>query len=393
MSMEDRPRSVRRTREELYLEVWSQPMNRLGPNYGLSGNGLAKICKRLDIPYPPRGYWAKKATGKKVVQTPLPPAQISTQTEVEIRPSTGQSADEKPPSDIVKRAAQALEAVPVIAVPKRLVHPHPIVASWLEEHEIRRREARTNRGEFSVHWDPGPFTETDRRRHRIAHALFMTLQRHDAVVNQTDRGELCATRDGESIIFVLRERHKQIRRPLSEDEKRWGFYSDRGWRQELQPTGILTLDFKTYMPPGLRKPWTESERRPFELILGEIVLTFLSAWPLLQEQTRERERQEKLRQEEEARRYEEERRRKRDENRWRRLVQLAQQSADAQAVALFLRQLEVRDDETSNLIGDRTLADWLEWASASARRRDPINMAPGQIFGQLERITEYSHMG
>lgn len=64
MSTKDQPQSVRRTREELYQEVWSQPMNRLGPNYGLSGNGLAKICKRLDIPYPPRGHWAKKAAGK-----------------------------------------------------------------------------------------------------------------------------------------------------------------------------------------------------------------------------------------------------------------------------------------------------------------------------------------
>lgn len=211
-------------------------------------------------------------------------------------------------------------------------------------------------------------------------------------MKQTDRGGLCATRGRESILFVLRERHKQIRRPLNEDEKRWGFYSERGWRQELQPTGFLTLDFKTYMPLGLRKPWTESERRPFESMLGEIVQTFLSAWPLLEEETRERERQAKLRQAEEARRYEEERRRKRDENRWRRLVQLAQQSADAQTVALFLRQLEVRDDEVSDLIGDRTLADWLEWASASATRRDPINMAPGQIFGQLERITDFSQI-
>jgi hypothetical protein len=43
-------------------------MSRLAADYGISGNGPAKICDRLKIPYPPRGYWAKKAAGQKVVQ-------------------------------------------------------------------------------------------------------------------------------------------------------------------------------------------------------------------------------------------------------------------------------------------------------------------------------------
>jgi hypothetical protein len=60
------------TRDDLYTQVWTTPMHRLGTQYGISGNGLAKIGRRLDIPYPPRGYWARKAAGKKVSQTQLP---------------------------------------------------------------------------------------------------------------------------------------------------------------------------------------------------------------------------------------------------------------------------------------------------------------------------------
>src|SRR5690606_11576503 len=48
------PRTM--TREELYNAVWTTPMSRLAEDYGISGNGLAKICDREDIPYPPRGY-------------------------------------------------------------------------------------------------------------------------------------------------------------------------------------------------------------------------------------------------------------------------------------------------------------------------------------------------
>ena len=58
-------------REELYRLVWERPMSRLGTDYGISGNGLKKICDRLNVPYPPRGYWAKLSAGKSVTQTPL----------------------------------------------------------------------------------------------------------------------------------------------------------------------------------------------------------------------------------------------------------------------------------------------------------------------------------
>lgn len=33
-------------------------MSRLAEEFGISGNGLAKICDRLDVTYLPRGYWA-----------------------------------------------------------------------------------------------------------------------------------------------------------------------------------------------------------------------------------------------------------------------------------------------------------------------------------------------
>jgi len=40
-------------REELYEEVWSTPLTKLSQKYGLSDNGLRKVCKRLDMPAGP----------------------------------------------------------------------------------------------------------------------------------------------------------------------------------------------------------------------------------------------------------------------------------------------------------------------------------------------------
>lgn len=63
---------VTMTREELYEVVWSQPTVRLAAAYGLSDVGLAKLCRRYNIPRPPRGYWAKLQAGQTPRRTPLP---------------------------------------------------------------------------------------------------------------------------------------------------------------------------------------------------------------------------------------------------------------------------------------------------------------------------------
>jgi hypothetical protein len=60
------------TRKELYGQVWSEPMMRLARRYGVSDVALAKLCRKHEIPRPPRGYWAKKHVGKAPAQTSLP---------------------------------------------------------------------------------------------------------------------------------------------------------------------------------------------------------------------------------------------------------------------------------------------------------------------------------
>jgi hypothetical protein len=54
--------------------IWTDPMTKVAPRFDLSDVGLAKVCKRYDIPRPPVGYWAQKQVGKQPPQAPLPPA-------------------------------------------------------------------------------------------------------------------------------------------------------------------------------------------------------------------------------------------------------------------------------------------------------------------------------
>jgi len=59
-------------RELLYSEIWETPLSKLAVKYGISAVALGKVCRKLQIPLPGRGYWAKKEFGKPVKQIKLP---------------------------------------------------------------------------------------------------------------------------------------------------------------------------------------------------------------------------------------------------------------------------------------------------------------------------------
>jgi hypothetical protein len=58
------------SRETLYDEAWDKPMKVLCLKYGISDVALAKVCKKLLVPLPGRGYWAKKSAGLKIKARP-----------------------------------------------------------------------------------------------------------------------------------------------------------------------------------------------------------------------------------------------------------------------------------------------------------------------------------
>ncbi|HBW35957.1 hypothetical protein [Desulfosporosinus sp. BICA1-9] len=59
-------------REKLYKEVWVEPMTTVAKRYGISDVALRKHCKKLEIPTPPNGYWAKVQAGQKPKIPTLP---------------------------------------------------------------------------------------------------------------------------------------------------------------------------------------------------------------------------------------------------------------------------------------------------------------------------------
>ena len=58
-------------RSAIYEQVWSQPVQEVAKSYGFSGVRLGKVCRSLQVPVPPRGYWARVQNGYSVRKQPL----------------------------------------------------------------------------------------------------------------------------------------------------------------------------------------------------------------------------------------------------------------------------------------------------------------------------------
>ncbi len=97
------------SRKELYRRVWSEPLGAVAKDVGLSGSALAKICNRLLVPYPTRGYWVKVAAGQKPPREPLPAAPEKASNDVVFSPNRVSSRRSRTRLDPSARRDQLLK--------------------------------------------------------------------------------------------------------------------------------------------------------------------------------------------------------------------------------------------------------------------------------------------
>jgi hypothetical protein len=97
---------MRVNREKLYEEVWDEPMTKVAVRYRVSSNFLARVCDRLRVPKPPRGYWARLAAGEAMERPDLPAALPGDETEWVREPAWMQRrvAEERQRRDVPQRA-------------------------------------------------------------------------------------------------------------------------------------------------------------------------------------------------------------------------------------------------------------------------------------------------
>ncbi|WP_312338001.1 hypothetical protein [Anaerospora hongkongensis] len=153
-------------RTKLFNEIWNEPMTTVSQRYGLSDNGLRKRCLSLDIPVPPRGYWAKIKAGLQVPAKPtLPTLKVKKQAfvlkdkkqerEIEFIDISSQSTEVLKTlagMDVLQQQSQEdfTNWCRRIQVPKKVDLYHPLIIEYQEE--IEYRKARDKEHKFHDHF-------------------------------------------------------------------------------------------------------------------------------------------------------------------------------------------------------------------------------------------------
>lgn len=103
------------TRRQLYDMVWQEPIAAVAARLNLSGNGVARLCDRLDVPRPPATYWTR-TSAKRTARPPLPRAHGDAGENFEV------NAGPRPRTrlDVDTRRDQLMDAAARIALDKGL---------------------------------------------------------------------------------------------------------------------------------------------------------------------------------------------------------------------------------------------------------------------------------
>lgn len=357
------------TRERLYEQIWQRPVRTVAAEYGISDVGLAKICKKLDVPRPTVGYWNRVQHGQSPPRIALPPRARDVPAEAEI-------------CGVVKTEPAASEgptpAPPVVTVPKTLLHPHPTV-----------RRIRTELDGQTVH--NGALALVARRetmvrvtpacRHRAlilldALAKGLADRGHELVFGVAHEGRLTtyslAAYVGEQAVEVsLYERTRQIAHVQTKSEiaaEARGRYVYVP-RYDFPSTGILRLTIGGRYGVAHRS-WSDGRRRALEVLLGEIVIGIERAAELLIERDRQWEAERRAAAEEARRRELAERRAKHARALEADLVQMTRAWRDAGDVRGFVAAVE---EGTPPALWTERFAAWVSWAKGRADELDPLH--------------------
>ena len=362
------PKTIELTRQQLYDEVWSEPMIKVAARYGISDVGLKKVCKRNSIPVPSRGYWRKIETGNKVKRLPLPKV-------VNERPVRFQSHDtwaaNQPDTEVVARQ-KMMEAQPdyAITVKPTLRGSHSRVQELREKFEVARED---DYGRVTL--DCLPFTvkvgpKSARRVLLILDALFNAFEQRAFEIKYFPNHYYGKTRlvvQEESFVFKITE---GVTRESSAESSRKPppqFYQPK---YIFNPNGLLTLEIATWSGEGFRKKWRDKKDTPLEAQLNDFMIGLVKLADYQHAQTLIKQEEERKRQLELKRKQDIERERKREEMSRERLVREANAWEKAARVRSFIAAVEARARQEG-----RDLSVWLSWAATYANELDPLSTA------------------
>ncbi len=383
------------TRTELYARVWITPMRHLAKEFGFSDVGLAKLCKRHDIPTPPLGYWSKVKHGKRVSRPELPVRSADADV-IDLSHESRQETAEIPfsatffDSEIGQLAEKELHSPPIV-VANTLRLPHEVVirtqaalrAAAKSDYFRNREILYPLRRKEDPLLDVAVGRALMNRALRICDALLKACEKRGYQIRSNKCGWKPAIQIdafGESFEFKLREITKRGMRELTAGEKERLQRNPDAYisnKYEFALTGNLRLELGRWLPYLTLQ---DGKRKRVEDGLNRVMIAILRNADEGRRNAAEAARKDAIRLEHKRKQKEAaERKRRKELKRERRqaritsLIETANAWRQSQYIREFLGAKRLAIIERDGYIEPAGKFEaWFEWAERIAESIDPL---------------------
>ena len=386
-----------KSREDLYGAVWSKPMMKLAEEFGISGRGLAKLCERLKVPVPPRGYWRKFSLGQSIKKTPLPKVEFTrydqwkNQTSLddlerrrkavkehsEIFNNPDVEIKDKEIQEIAFNTLQAEQTrKPMVIVSEQDI-TSPMVKKFLISQTRNKNTLRSTNYRDTLAIDV-----TDSCAFRAAFLMETLLQgfkarKWDFSIEKEDASphdRMFVNLFGQRIYFAIIEPVTNKRFPLTEKERK-AYEEDHHYgrvpKYRYIPTATGRLLLSINDGKRVYQSWEDRGKQLIEASINEILLGFI--YVAIQSSNEavlalEREQRAKL---EQARKLEEERLRKLETKRYEKLIADSEAYSQMKKIQNYVEYVknQAKDHAADP---DSEISKWLEWAQSKINNLNPL---------------------
>lgn len=377
-------------RETLYKEVWETPVTEVAKRYKVSDVAIHKVCKALEIPTPPAGYWAKLRAGKPVSVIPLPKSDKASQKTGIQTGVTRQSDAEKDAlaflneedrSVIFAVASQILLPDEEARMHSKTIAHRKAVMEWKKQHKNGDNRSWNRRNSESAPFLADSISdEALPRACRIIDALIKAMEPLGCSLTNS----LSFVVNGETVPLSFSESKDELKHiPTKEENMQLLKYEEErkrySWASKPQ---IRKYDHifngRLSLAVNGRKSFRDCKSYVLEGRLGDIMIELYEAAEEIKKAREAREEAERKRQEAERRKEEHRKRYNIEVDRTLALTSLAEDYDTACKIRRYIAVVEVSGTP------DEKTTEWIEWAKAKADWYDPTVAGEDAFFGKRE---------
>jgi len=385
-----------KSREDLYSVVWAKPMMTLAGEFGMSGRGLAKLCERLKVPVPPKGYWRKVSLGQKIKKTPLPKVEFSMYDQwknqsalnslEKRRKAVKERSDifEKPEIEVKDKEIREfvlctlreenIRNPKVISSEKQI--SNPLVLRFLQEHGYAEYSSPSSINSSLT------IDVTDNCSLRVGLLMETLLQgfqerkwHFEIEKNESPcKDRMFVNVFGQKVYITIIEHVTNKRMSLTEKEIEAYIKSNpyrKAPKNKYVPTATGRLVFTIRSDRSIYQSWEDRGNQVIETSIKDMMLGFIYvAIKSSNEAVLALEREQELKMDQ-AYRLEEERLEKLEAQRYERLIADSDAYFQMQKIQKYVEYVK-NQAQANNADSDNEIAKWIEWAESKISNLNPL---------------------